>query len=708
MKKIFSVFFAFLMLMLFKDSHAQTFSPSVTPAQGGYYSNSAGVSFSYTIGEPSNTTLNNGSNIFSQGFEQPEVQVYTGTVATGPFCANTAISVPYTTKGIIGSNNVFTAQLSNASGSFAAPVNIGTLVSNTSGTINAVIPTGTIAGTGYRIRVKSSLPEFSARDNGANITVINPSAKPATPGAISGTTPICPDLTVYSYSIASVTNATTYTWTIPANCTLLSGQGTTSITVQFTSLYTGGSIKVTAGNCIGTSGARTLTVAKKVKPATPGTISGTTPVCTGNSYAYSIAPIANATTYTWSVPANATLVGGQGSTNVTVSFQAGYVTSNISVTAGNCGGTSAAKTLSIAKATAPATPGVITGAVAVCPGVYTYSVPAQATASSFTWTSPANASITNGQGTNTVEITFDAGFTTGTLSVVANNCSGTSAARTLALKTTPGAPAAITGPIANVCGTTTGIVYSIAPILGASSYTWAVTGGTITGGQGTTSITVDFPAVFASATVKVKEITSCSSSGAYKSVTVKQSPTVPGTITGNASVCPTTSNVYSVASVTGATGYTWTIPTDWSITAGDGTTAITVTAGSTSGYVKVAAGNSCATSTFKSKTVSIGTGCRLANPNTNADEVFSLFSNFNVYPNPSTDVFNISFDANEEGRSVQVQLMSIDGKLIQQEVSSTTIGPNKIELQWNNAATGVYILQIQSGDVVKRVRVVKE
>lgn len=66
------------------------------------------------------------------------------------------------------------AQLSDASGSFSNPVNIGTLAGIASGNINCFIPVSTINGTGYRIRVICSLPVFIGNDNGTNI-VIDPS-----------------------------------------------------------------------------------------------------------------------------------------------------------------------------------------------------------------------------------------------------------------------------------------------------------------------------------------------------------------------------------------------------------------------------------------------------------------------------------------------------------------------------------------------------
>jgi Subtilase family/PKD-like domain/Ig-like domain CHU_C associated len=54
-----------------------------------------------------------------------------------------------------------------------------------------------------------------------------------------------------------------------------------------------------------------------------------------------------------------------------------------------------------------------------------------------------------------------------------------------------GAVGAITGQTA-VCGNQTGVVYTIPAVPGATSYTWAVPAGfTITGGQGTTSLTVN-------------------------------------------------------------------------------------------------------------------------------------------------------------------------------------------------------------------------
>lgn len=99
------------------------------------------------------------------------VNLITGTTITGPFCAGSVVSVPYSISGIYNAINVFTAQLSDASGSFASPVNIGTFTGTTGGSMNATIPLNTPAGTGYRIRVVSSSPVIVAPNNGVNLTI---------------------------------------------------------------------------------------------------------------------------------------------------------------------------------------------------------------------------------------------------------------------------------------------------------------------------------------------------------------------------------------------------------------------------------------------------------------------------------------------------------------------------------------------------------
>lgn len=88
-----------------------------------------------------------------------------------PHAPDASVSVPYTTSGTFNNGNVFTAQLSDASGSFATPTTIGTRTATTAGTISATIPHTTPAGSAYRIRVVSSNPAILGSDNGTDLTV---------------------------------------------------------------------------------------------------------------------------------------------------------------------------------------------------------------------------------------------------------------------------------------------------------------------------------------------------------------------------------------------------------------------------------------------------------------------------------------------------------------------------------------------------------
>ena len=70
----------------------------------------------------------------------------------------------------------------------------------------------------------------------------------------------------------------------------------------------------------------------------------------------------------------------------------------------------------------------------------------------------------------------------------------------------------------------------------------------------------------------------------------------PSAITGNNSICASTTGLgYSVTNVSGNT-YTWTLPSGFTQTAGTNTNSITLSAGNTSGTLSVTATNSCGTS----------------------------------------------------------------------------------------------------------------
>lgn len=112
-------------------------------------------------------------------------KISTTAAGYGPYCVTTSagsasFNVPFTSAGIFTSGNIYTAQLSDASGSFSSGSSIGTLTSTAnSGNISSTVPAGLSGGTGYRIRVISSNPSLTSADNGSNIIINAITAQPS-------------------------------------------------------------------------------------------------------------------------------------------------------------------------------------------------------------------------------------------------------------------------------------------------------------------------------------------------------------------------------------------------------------------------------------------------------------------------------------------------------------------------------------------------
>lgn len=170
------------------------------------------------------------------------------TPMTACFNAAQAVSVPFNATGTYTSGNIFTAQLSDASGSFASPTAIGTLASTTSGTINATIPAGMAAGAGYRIRVISSAPATTGADNGNNIMVYALPTVDITSVPASGTINAGQSITL------TATGGTTYAWSPSTNLSAATG-ATVDANPSATTTYT-----VTATDAHGCTGTDNITV----------------------------------------------------------------------------------------------------------------------------------------------------------------------------------------------------------------------------------------------------------------------------------------------------------------------------------------------------------------------------------------------------------------------------------------------------------------
>jgi hypothetical protein len=419
--------------------------------------------------------------------------------------------------------------------------------------------------------------------------VVTVSSIPAQPGVITGASTVCQGST-QTYSISSVTGATSYTWTLP------SGWSGSSASTSITTIpgSGGGTISVTANNFCGSSTPVTLSVSVISIPVQPGAITGASSVCMGSSQTYNISSVTGATSYTWSLPS-----GWSGSsTSASITATPGSNGGTISVTANNTCGSSTPTSLSISVSSIPDQPGAISGASTVCVGTsQTYSISSVARATSYTWSLPSGWS---GNSTST-SITVTPGSSGGTISVTASNScgSGTPSTGFLSVLSIPAQPGTITGT-ADICQGSSQI-YSISAVSGATSYTWSLPSGW-SGSSTSTSITA-IPGS-SGVTVSVTADNTCGSSApGSKNVSVTALPAQPGTITGSTSLCQGVSNTFSISAVSGATFYTWTLPSGWS--GSSTTTSITATPGSNGGTVSVTANNTCGSGTQSTLSVSV-------------------------------------------------------------------------------------------------------
>lgn len=88
----------------------------------------------------------------------------------------------------------------------------------------------------------------------------------SSPGRIYGSINACghlfPEGTVAEYYINPVANATYYNWILPAGISVLTGEGTNSISFYFPSNFESGTVSVYASNACGNSGTRSLSIVK--------------------------------------------------------------------------------------------------------------------------------------------------------------------------------------------------------------------------------------------------------------------------------------------------------------------------------------------------------------------------------------------------------------------------------------------------------------
>jgi len=245
------------------------------------------------------------SILFStQSFSQ---SIATGVIIGSPFCQCGVMNIPFTSTGIFNAPNIYTAELSDATGSFAAPIAIGTFPSTANiGNITGTIPCNTIAGTNYRIRVISDDPITIGTDNGIDLQIDSVVTASITISASQNI--ICAGQQV-DFTAVSVNggSAPVLQWQINGG-----NVGGNSLTFSSTTLINGDIVTCTLtsnANCVNGSPAISNNEIINVTSSVPATVSvfaNITTICTGGQVDFTATPGNGgaAPTYQWQVNAS--------------------------------------------------------------------------------------------------------------------------------------------------------------------------------------------------------------------------------------------------------------------------------------------------------------------------------------------------------------------------------------------------------------------
>jgi alpha-tubulin suppressor-like RCC1 family protein len=448
---------------------------------------------------------------------------------------------------------------------------------------------------------------------------------------ISPAAPSASGVTICSGSTASLSATGTgslYWYNVPNGGTILSSV-TPYVTPALTSTTT---YYVESATCASSATRTPVMVTVNPLPVV-GPISGPTVVCPG-AVTYSV-PSHAGSSYTWSVGNNAQITSGQGTSTVNVSVSSAYTSGNITVTETSSGCSSQTSLAVNINPQYSNVPTQISGPASICEGqTALYSISNPNASSSYSWQVLLFNNLLTGQGTQ-MSVTYDHSTSGNVLiRVTETSVCGTNIIDFFTNATLlPNNSLTISGTTP-ICPGKLNNTFTVSNSVAGRTYHWTVpTGATITSGQGTPAVSVDWGSV--AGPVTVSEATLCGT-GAVNSFAVGLNlPNNALVVSGNSPICAgAASNVFTVTNPSPGLTYNWSVPSDASIVSGQGTTAITVNWGSTAGSVTVSETNSCGTGAIASLAVGLipspDNGLVISGPNnvcvSSAGNVFTVLN----------------------------------------------------------------------------------
>lgn len=388
---------------------------------------------------------------------------------------------------------------------------------------------------------------------------------------VSGPSPVCPGASI-QYTVPVDPNATGYTWTLPACATIISGQGTNTLTVVFDAACAGGDICVTADNDCGASAPGCLPVVVDPLAVDP-TLSGPDPVCINEVATYMASVITGGTDYAWTV-SGGTILSGQGTTSLEVEWTTGGQ-GQVCVTASTACSSSAQICQNV-QVNEPANTPTISGPSIVCDGsVVDYTVAVDPNATGYNW-SLSCGTILAGQNTNTITVDWSGCPTGGDVCLILDSNCGSTLQVCLPVQggTQPQDPAIAGVDMSCLAATET---YCVGTDPNVSNYNWVATTGTIISGQGMECVEVSWDTPGAQQICVTAENACGPSNQICFDVEVDE---VPGasTISGDNQVCNGENSTLDATNMDPTvTSYNWSVTgTCGTITSGQGTAQVNI------------------------------------------------------------------------------------------------------------------------------------
>lgn len=415
---------------------------------------------------------------------------------------------------------------------------------------------GTATTYNVRYRVKEQCCGWSTPVYGT-ITVNPPVGTPSTP---IGTTAFCFGSTPPTAYTSTAPNAASYSWTILAGTSTITGSSTTG-TATFDPTFTGlGQVCVQANGCAGPSTTVCTTINISPNVGTPAVPVGITSRCIGLGVDTFSTFASNATSYNWTVTGVGNGTGASDDTT-TITWSSSFSgTANVCVSANGCGGPSPSVCVAVNVLPPVGAPIAPIGITTICQDALNSEFISNASdASNYSW------SLTAGAGTITtsndsVTVDWDPAFSgTAQVCVVSSGCGSPQGpvCTNVTVNPTVGLPSAPSGVTARCVGGGTDSYATSA--VGASSYIWLLT--PAAAGSISPSGTVTWNSAFTGTAIIGVIANGCNgpSDTSFTSVVVGNPVGTPTTPSGTLTRCEGIGSDAYTTSASDASSYVWSV-----------------------------------------------------------------------------------------------------------------------------------------------------